>query len=93
MKLFAHYAGDAGSSSTMNRSEFNRFIKEGTVVVVVWKVRNLLVLERNPSERLGSALSIFAQLTCIGWQVAPTIRFRESAFSTLSGRKKEDGIS
>ena len=35
MKLFAHYAGDAGSSSTMNRSEFNRFIKEGTVVVVV----------------------------------------------------------
>jgi hypothetical protein len=44
MKLFAHYAGDAGSSSTMNRSEFNRFIKEGTVVVVVVVVVVVIVV-------------------------------------------------
>jgi hypothetical protein len=30
-KLFAHYAGDAGSSSTMNRSEFSRFIKDSKI--------------------------------------------------------------
>ena len=31
MKLFAHYAGDAGSGSTMNRSEYTRFVKDAKI--------------------------------------------------------------